>query len=100
MQQDFEYRHKLSKDEDIDPCLNHMTSFLALIEQQCIDETLMPVDKGTWLKCIQSSEALVKWKLDQIVSVKTENPSRIAYAKPTKNGEPKLHKIIGNEFVE
>ena len=30
LQQDFEDLHKLSKDEDIDPCLNHMTSFLAL----------------------------------------------------------------------
>ena len=48
-----------------------MTSFLALIEQQYIDETLMPVDEGTWAKCIQFSEAPVKRKLDQIVSVKT-----------------------------
>ena len=59
-----------------------MTRFLALIEQQCIDETLMPVDKGTWENCIEFNEAPVKWKLDQIVSVKTENSSRIASAKP------------------
>ena len=55
-----------------------MTSFLALIEQQCIDETLMAVDEGTWEKCIQFSEAPVKQKLDQIVSVKIENSLRIA----------------------
>ena len=77
-----------------------MTSFLALIEQQCIDETLMAVDKGTWANCIQFNEAPVKWKLDQIVRIKTENVSRIASAKPKKNGEAKLHKIIVNEFVE
>ena len=75
-----------------------MKSFLALIEQQCIDETLMAVDKGTWAKCIQFNEAPVKWKLDQIVSVKTENSSIIAYAKPKNNHEPKLHKIVGNIF--
>ena len=63
-----------------------MTSFLALIEQQCIDETLMAMDKGTWAKCIQFNEAPVKRKLDQIVSVKTKNSSRIAYVKPTKYG--------------
>ena len=59
-----------------------MTSFLALIEQQCIDETLMPVDKGTWENYIEFNEVLVKWKLDQIVSVMTENSSGIASAKP------------------
>ena len=59
-----------------------MTSFLALIEQQCIDETLMVVDKGTWANCIQFNEAPVKQKLDQIVSVNIENMSRIASAKP------------------
>ena len=63
-----------------------MTSFLALIEQQCIDETLMPVDKGTWAKCIEFNEAPVKWKLDQIVRVKIESSSRIASTKPPKNG--------------
>ena len=90
----------MSKDEDIDTCLNHMTSFLTLIEKQCIDETLMRVDEGRWVKCIQLSEALVKRNLDQIVSIKTENSSRIGYAKHKKIGEPKLHKIIVNEFSE
>ena len=61
-----------------------MTSFLALIEQQCIDETLMGVDKGTWENYIQFNEAPVKWNLDQIVSVKIEKSSRIASAKPKK----------------
>ena len=60
----------------------------------------MVVDKGTWANCSQFNEAPVKQKLDQIVSVKTENSSIIMYAKPTKNGEPKLRKIVGNEFVE
>ena len=50
-----------------------MTSFLALIEQQCIDETLMPVDEGTWAKCIQLNEAPVKQNLDQIVSMLDRN---------------------------
>ena len=77
-----------------------MTSFLALAEQQCINETLMAADKGTWENCIQFNEAPVKWKLNQIVSVKIENSSRIAPAKPKKNGEEKLRKIIGNEFAE
>ena len=77
-----------------------MTSFLALIEQQCIDETLIPMDKGTWAKCIQFNEAPVKRKLDQIVSVKIENSSIITYVKPAKNGELKLRKIVGNEFAE
>ena len=39
LQQDFEDFHKEIKNEDICPCLNHMTRYLALIEQQCIDET-------------------------------------------------------------
>ena len=77
-----------------------MTSFLALIEQQCIDETLMPVDKGTWANCIEFNEAPVKWKLSQIMSIKTEKSSRIAYAKSKKTSEAKLHNIIGNEFPE
>ena len=42
----------------------------------------------------------MKRQLDQIVSVETENSSRIASAKPQKNDEAKLHKIIDNEFVE
>ena len=77
-----------------------MTSFLALIEQQCIDETLMAVDKGTWENYIKFNEVPVKWKLDQILSINTENSSRIASAKPQKNGEAKLCKIVGNEFFE
>ena len=40
----FADRHKVSQNEDIGPCLNLMTRFLALMEQQCIDEPLM------WLK--------------------------------------------------
>ena len=77
-----------------------MTSFLALIEQQCIDETLMPMDKGTSENCIEFNEAPVKQKLDQIVSVKTEKLSRIASAKSKKTGEAKLRNIVGNEFPE
>ena len=60
----------------------------------------MAVAKGTWENCIQFNEALVKQKLNQIVSVKTENSSRIASAKPKKNGEAKLRNIVKNEFPE
>ena len=77
-----------------------MTSFLALIEQQCIDETLMPVDKGTWANCIEFNEAPVKRKLGQIVSVKIENSSRIVFAKSKKTGKVKLRNIVGNEFLD
>ena len=77
-----------------------MTSFLALIEQQCIDETLMLVDKGTWANCIEFNEAPVKRKLRQIVSIKKENSSRIASAKSKKTDEAKLRNIVGNEFPE
>ena len=58
----------------------------------------MAVDKGTWAKCIEFNEAPVKWKLDQIVSIKTENLSRIASAKSKKISEAKLHNIVANEF--
>ena len=34
-------RHKMRKIEDIFPCLSQMTDFIALMEQQCIDEALM-----------------------------------------------------------
>ena len=77
-----------------------MTSFLALIEQQCIDETLMPVDKGTWINCIEFNEAPVKWKLGQIVSVKIENSSKIASAKSKQIGKEKLCSIVKNEFPD
>ena len=90
----------MNKDEDIDPCRNHMTSFLALIEQQCIDETLIQVDKGTWANCIDFNEAPVKRNLGQIVSVKTENLSRIESAKSKKTGKEKLCSIIENEFPD
>ena len=60
----------------------------------------MSVDKGTWANYIEFNEAPVKWKLNQIVSVKIENSSRIAFGKPQKNGEVKLRKIIGIDFVE
>ena len=71
----------MRKNKDIGPCLNQMTRFLALIEQQCLDEILMPMDEGTWEKCIQLSEAPVKRNLDQIY--------------PT-NCEPKARKLIEN----
>ena len=77
-----------------------MTSFLALIEQQCIDETLMPMYKGTWENCIEFNEAPVKRKLSQIVSVKTENSSRITSAKSKKSSKAKLRNIVGNEFPD
>ena len=77
-----------------------MTSFLALIEQQCIDETLMPVDKGTWANCIEFNEAPVKWKLGQIMSVKTEISSRIVFVKSKKIGKAKLCNIVENEFPD
>ena len=50
-----------------------MTSFLALIEQQCIDETLMRVDEGTWEKWIQLNKAPVKQNLNQIVRLLNRN---------------------------
>ena len=77
-----------------------MTRFLALIEQQCIDETSMLVDKGTWENCIEFNEASVKRKLGQIVSLKIENSSRIASAKSKKTSGVKLHNIVKNEFTE
>ena len=58
------------------------------------------MDKGTWANYIDFNEAPVKWKLGQIVSVKTENSSRITSAKSKKTGEEKLRNIVGNEFPE
>ena len=75
-----------------------MTSFLALIEQQCINETLMPVDKGTWANCIEFNEVPVKQNLGRIVSVKIANSSRITSAKSKKTGKAKLRNIVENEF--
>ena len=74
----------MRKNEDIGPCLNHMTSFLALIEKKCIDQTLMPMDEGTWEKCIQLSEEPVKQNLDQ------NDPT---------NCEPKPNKHVQNILV-
>ena len=41
LQEDLGDRHKMSKTEEIVPCLNQMTNSLALMEKQCIDEALM-----------------------------------------------------------
>ena len=38
-----------------------------------VDETLMPVDEGTWEKCIQLNKAPVKQDLDQIVRLLDQN---------------------------
>ena len=41
LQENIGDRHKMRKIEDIAPCLSQMTNFIALMEQQCIDEALM-----------------------------------------------------------
>ena len=48
----------MSKIEDIAPCLSQMTNFIALIEQQCIDEALM------WMKGHGQSD-FINWRSDE-----------------------------------